>query len=86
VIYTYDLELPADFEPRAHDGEVEAFELWTLDRLADTLREGEEFKPNCALVAIDFLVRHGYIDPGEPDYLAIVAGLRRPPALPLLEG
>ncbi len=86
VIYTYDLELPADFEPRAHDGEVEAFELWTLDRLADTLCEGEEFKPNCALVAIDFLVRHGYIDPGEPDYLAIVAGLRRAPALPLLEG
>jgi len=107
VIYTYDLELPADFIPRAHDGEVESFELWPLQRLAETLRDGahdgevesfelwplqrlaetlrdgEAFKPNCALVAIDFLVRHGYIDPGEPDYLAIVAGLRRPPALPV---
>ena len=86
VIYTYDLELPADFTPVVHDGEVEAFELWPLDRLARTLREGEEFKPNCALVAIDFLVRHGFIDPGEPDYLAIVAGLRRPPALPATAG
>lgn len=83
VIYAYDLELPADFIPRAHDGEVESFELWPLQRLAETLRDGEAFKPNCALVAIDFLVRHGYIDPGEPDYLAIVAGLRRPPALPV---
>jgi len=83
VIYTYDLELPADFIPRAHDGEVESFELWPLLRLAETIRDGEAFKPNCALVAIDFLVRHGYIDPGEPDYLAIVAGLRRPPALPV---
>ncbi len=85
VIYTYDLELPADFVPRAHDGEVESFELWSLDRLAQTLRESDAFKPNCALVAIDFLVRHGHIDPGEPNYLAVVAGLRRPPALPATE-
>ncbi len=86
VIYTYDLELPADFTPVACDGEVESFELWPVERLAQTLREGEAFKPNCALVAIDFLVRHGVIDPGEPDYLAIVAGLRRPPALPTAGG
>ena len=82
VIYTYDLELPAGFTPVAHDGEVESFELWPVERLTATLRESDEFKPNCALVAIDFLVRHGVIDPGEPDYLAIVAGLRRPATLP----
>ena len=82
VIYTYDLELPAGFTPVAHDGEVESFELWPVERLTATLLDSDEFKPNCALVAIDFLVRHGVIDPGEPDYLAIVAGLRRPPGLP----
>ncbi|MDX1594160.1 MAG: DUF4743 domain-containing protein [Gammaproteobacteria bacterium] len=82
VIYTYDLELPATFVPRANDGEVEGFELWSLPELAETLRGSELFKPNCALVAIDFLIRHGHIDPGERDYLALVAGLRRPPALP----
>jgi 8-oxo-dGTP pyrophosphatase MutT (NUDIX family) len=81
VIYTYDLELPAQVTPRVGDGEVEGFELWSLEQLARTLRDSEAFKPNCALVAIDFLVRHGHIDPGEPDYLAIVAGLRRPPTL-----
>lgn len=86
VIYTYDLELPAEFIPQAHDGEVESFELWSLERLAETLCDGEAFKPNCALVAIDFLVRHGYIDPGETDYLAIIAGLRQPPALPFTTG
>ena len=31
----------------------------------------------CALVIIDFLVRHGYLDPEDRDYLAIVAGLRQ---------
>lgn len=86
VIYVYDLELPVAFTPRAHDGEVEGFELWPLEQLAQTLRDSEAFKPNCALVAIDFLVRHGFIGPGEPDYLEIVSGLRRPPALPAVAG
>jgi hypothetical protein len=27
-------------------------------------------------VLIDFFVRHGLIEPDDPDYLAIVAGLR----------
>jgi len=81
VIYCYDLELPEAFRPRAVDGEVEAFELWPLQQVTAVLRDGDEFKPNCALVAIDFLVRHGWLDPGEPDYLELVNGLHRPPRL-----
>ena len=30
------------------------------------------------LVLIDFLIRHGFIGPEEPDYLPLIAGLRRP--------
>ncbi|HEY5789511.1 MAG TPA: NUDIX domain-containing protein, partial [Gammaproteobacteria bacterium] len=82
VLYCYDLELPADFVPRPVDGEVEAFELWPLEEVAATVRDGEAFKPNCALVVIDFLLRHGWLEPGDPDYLEIAGGLRRHPGLP----
>jgi hypothetical protein len=36
-----------------------------------------EFKFNCALVNIDFFIRHGLLAPEHPEYLAIQAGLRR---------
>jgi 8-oxo-dGTP pyrophosphatase MutT (NUDIX family) len=81
VIYCYDLELDETFVPRPVDGEVEVFELWPLHKVAETLAVSDDFKPNCALVAIDFLVRHGWLDPGDPDYLDLVTGLHRPPEL-----
>ncbi len=76
VIYCYDLELPADFTPVCMDGEVESFSLWPVEQVLATVRDSEDFKLNCNLVLIDFLVRHGIIGPEEPDYLAIVQGLR----------
>ena len=81
LLYVWDLELPAGFHPHASDGEVSRFELWPADRLAETVRETERFKFNCNLVNIDFLVRHGVLDPEDPDYAAILAGLR--PLLPI---
>jgi 8-oxo-dGTP pyrophosphatase MutT (NUDIX family) len=79
TLYCYDLELPADFEPRCTDGEVESFHLWPVERLARTLREGEAFKRNVNLVMIDFLIRHGFLGPEHPEYLDLVAGLRARP-------
>jgi hypothetical protein len=38
--------------------------------------EGKEYKPNCQLVIIDFLIRHGYITPEQKGYLPLLAGLR----------
>lgn len=77
--FCYDLELPVDFTPRNTDGEVESFELWPIKRVAETVRETFEFKFNCNLVIIDFLIRHGLIDAdGEPDYMALCLGLGRP--------
>ena len=81
ILYVYDLELPAGFAPRNTDGEVAHFELWPAARLAATVRDTRRFKFNCNLVVIDFLVRRGAIGPEDPDYRAVLAGLR--PALPI---
>ncbi len=78
VMYCYDLEIPPDFSPRCTDGEVQAFYLWPLERVIETVRETDKFKLNCNLVIIDFLIRHGYISQDAPDYLDIIQGLRSP--------
>jgi 8-oxo-dGTP pyrophosphatase MutT (NUDIX family) len=77
VQFVCDLELPPGFEPRAVDGEVDEFYLWSIDRVMETVANTTEFKFNCNLVIIDFLVRRGFISPEQPDYLEIVAGLRQ---------
>ena len=77
VLFCYDLELPVDFEPCNTDGEVETFMLLPLAEVARLVRETDEFKLNCNLVVIDFLIRHGWLDPGMPEYLALVMGLRQ---------
>ncbi|WP_295391416.1 DUF4743 domain-containing protein [uncultured Thiodictyon sp.] len=76
VMFCYDLELPPDFVPRCTDGEVESFARLPLAAVADLVRDTDEFKLNCNLVIIDFLVRHGGLDQEHPDYLPIIQGLR----------
>eukprot|EP00850_Spirogloea_muscicola_P008047 SM000042S15314 [mRNA] locus=s42:236025:236865:- [translate_table: standard] len=77
VLFCYDLELPRDFQPIAKDGEVEDFMLLTLDEVASILRDTTKYKPNCAVVVIDFLFRHGYITPEEQGYLELHRALRQ---------
>ncbi|KAJ2358802.1 hypothetical protein IWW50_004093 [Coemansia erecta] len=70
--FVYDLELPRDFVPQPMDGEVEGFYLWPIPEVIRRLKLGE-FKPNCAVCIVDFLIRHGFIAPEkEPDYLKIL--------------
>ncbi len=76
VMYCYDLEVPEDFQPVNTDGEVAGFELQPVEQVMATVRETDEFKLNCNLVIIDFLIRHGLIGPEEPDYLDLIQGLR----------
>lgn len=76
VQYVFDLELPEEFAPAVVDGEVDSFELWPVSRVMERVRDTRDFKYNCNLVLIDFFVRHGLIDADDPDFLAIVAGLR----------
>jgi len=78
TLYCYDLELPQGFRPSCMDGEVETFLLWPLQQVAEVVRESDEFKLNCNLVVIDFLIRHGIIGPEREDYLALTQGLHSP--------
>ncbi|KAG0618718.1 hypothetical protein M758_4G087500 [Ceratodon purpureus] len=76
VLFCYDLELPADFQPSNKDGEVESFELLPVNEVAEVIRTSQRYKPNCALVVIDFLFRHGIIHPDQPGYLHLLQNLR----------
>lgn len=78
VQFNFDLDLPADFTPRNEDGEVAGFQLWTLDQLERNLREADDFMYDVALANLDLLIRLGRIGPEDPDYLDLVAHLRRP--------
>ncbi|KAG6772103.1 hypothetical protein POTOM_023499 [Populus tomentosa] len=60
VLFCYDLELPGGFIPKNQDGEVESFKLVPVENVANVIRRTQFFKPNCSLVIIDFLFRHGY--------------------------
>jgi 8-oxo-dGTP pyrophosphatase MutT (NUDIX family) len=61
LVYCYDLALPEAFVPEAADGEVEAFELWPIVRVVETVRETDDFKFNVNLVLIDLFIRLGLI-------------------------
>ena len=63
--------------PQSRDGEVASFELWPVDRVIDRLATTDDFVFDSALVSIDFLMRHGFIAPDDPDYLEIGLGLNR---------
>lgn len=77
VEYVYDLKLDPSVIPKPGDNEVEEFKLLTIAEVQDALARGE-FKPNCAVVLIDFFIRHGLLTAeNEPDYLDIVARLHR---------
>ena len=76
--FVYDLELPPGFKPQPVDGEVDAFYLWPIEKVMEVVANSNDFKFNCALVIIDFLVRRGFLSPEDVDYLQIVDGLRRP--------
>lgn len=77
VEFVYDLQLDESIVPRPGDNEVEEFKLLSVAEVQQALARGE-FKPNCAIIMIDFFVRHGLLTPEkEPDYLEIVARLHR---------
>jgi 8-oxo-dGTP pyrophosphatase MutT (NUDIX family) len=73
-LHCYDLDLPDDFKPSAADGEVEAFELWPIARVVQTVRDTDRFKFNVNLVLIDLFLREGLIVGREAEELR--AGLR----------
>lgn len=79
----YDLIMAPDVVPKVNDGEVHEFMLMSYTEVIERLLKGE-FKYNCALVIIDFLIRHGEIDiDSEPDYIEITSRCHRMLEYPL---
>ena len=79
VVFVYDLMLPPDFTPQNSDGEVSEFLRLPVSEVAQLVRDTDAFKVNVNLVIIDFLIRHGHVPPDHPEYVDLVAGLRRWP-------
>ena len=77
IMFCYDLELPENFAPQNTDGEVETFYLMSLMEVAEIVESSFEFKFNCNLVIIDFLIRHGILSPEHPDYVKLIRGLHQ---------
>lgn len=78
VMFVYDLEVPADFTPVNSDGELAGFELMPLTHILERIRTTTDFKFNVNLVILDFAVRHGVLQPDDPEYLDVATGLHRP--------
>jgi hypothetical protein len=57
---------------------VESFHRLPAAEVARLVRDTDAFKLNCNLVIIDFLIRNGLVPQEDPDYLAILQGLRSP--------
>lgn len=77
VQYVYDLEIDPSVVPKPRDGEVEEFYLWTVEKVQQALAEGQ-FKPNCAVVLLDFFVRHGILTTDNEKHLTeIVSRIHR---------
>lgn len=75
--YIYDMEIGPDIVPKPGDSEVEAFYLWSIDEVKAALAV-DQFKPNCALVLLDFFIRHGILTAeNEKDYVEICSRIHR---------
>lgn len=83
IQYVYDLELPEETIPEPGDNEVAEFSLMTIAELKQALADGK-FKPNCALVLLDFFVRHGILTEKDPGYIEMLARLHRRLEFPTL--
>jgi 8-oxo-dGTP pyrophosphatase MutT (NUDIX family) len=88
--FVYDLDLTTgegeeDVVLKPKDGEVDTFHTMSVPEVRKALANGE-FKPNSALVLIEFLIRHGFIKPEEEkDYLEILSRVHRRLEFPLLQ-
>jgi len=51
--------------------------LIPVEEVMQIIRNGDDFKPNCNLVVLDFLVRHGLLNPEEKGYTRLVSSLHQ---------
>lgn len=76
--FVYDLEVPHDFKPINADGEVGSFEKLPMEEVMKYVTGGK-FKPNCAAVCLDFMIRHGMANPdSDPNISYYIEQLHAP--------
>ena len=77
VQYLYEMEVSEDIVPRVFDGEVEGFRLMGIEEVVGALRGGD-FKLNCGMTWMAYLVRHGIVNAeNEPHLVEICARMNR---------
>lgn len=76
IQFIFDLRVDHDVTPTPNDGEVEAFHNMGVDEAIRQLND-RQFKPNCALVLIEFFVRHGIISPDVEEYIELSQNMHR---------
>jgi Domain of unknown function (DUF4743) len=77
IIFVHDIILPESFTPVNRDGEVAAFTCLPITELMNLLETTPDaFTIDSALVALDCLIRRGYIKSDREDYLEIIHAMR----------
>ncbi|KAK1240805.1 hypothetical protein MKX07_006238 [Trichoderma sp. CBMAI-0711] len=78
IRYTFDLEVGPDFVPHPQEPEsIDGFVLKTVEEVWRDLKNAE-WKPNCGLVMLDFLLRKGEIKEDDDENLGLLRrGLAR---------
>jgi 8-oxo-dGTP pyrophosphatase MutT (NUDIX family) len=76
TVFTHDLVLPSDFTPTAVDGEVAEHRLCTLDEVFALASEPAAMTLDATLVAVDCLIRCGYVGADDPGYGELVSMVR----------
>lgn len=78
VRFVYDLRVDTSFQPHAEERGIERFEALSVDEVKQSLHS-LDWKPNCGLVMVDFMVRKGLVSEADDVRLGdIITGLQRP--------
>lgn len=77
--YSFDLEVPDEWQPTPVDGEVQQFKLYSMEELDNELRFGESLRPAMRAVLLDFMIRHELFKEveGEDDCSELSKAMRR---------
>ncbi len=77
IMFVHDIMLADSFVPANQDGEVADFTCMPIAELIRRLeKKPDDFTVDAALVALDCLIRHGYLGSDREDYLDMIHALR----------
>jgi 8-oxo-dGTP pyrophosphatase MutT (NUDIX family) len=79
-LFVHDLVLPPPFVPVNQDGEAVEHRLVSLDEAARTLAATsgpDELTLDASAVVLDYLIRHGRVQPDQPGYADVALALHR---------